>query len=345
MFKTLPIAVATALYFQAVHASEKPISFCTKGGCEEDSCPVALATAGTGYPNCVIYDSKDIFSEELGFPTAAHGAWKPFINVEEPNAGCTMMIKSPADTDMAGCGKLVGSFKHETCTNLAIHNTFMIQYCCGDVCGDALPGSRPSAKFRRALEGRGGGGGGVYLKYANGTIIPPSQEGIMKGSGPDSGKRSVLESVDLLPRGDKDKDEGKCKNWEPDSDMPNDPYTKPSDQSEFVYPSTTGGTTIQITHTRSQSWTHGSDMSISFADVVGFGTSISESFTEEESDSTTIEWTLPKGQDGKVAFTATLQCTRGTGKCDGKDFKGEICKPWKNGDGVLVGEYSVFVTN
>ena len=73
MLKTLPIAVATALYFQAVHASEKPISFCTKGGCEEDNCPVALATAGTGYPNCVIYDSKDLFSQELGFSTSAHG--------------------------------------------------------------------------------------------------------------------------------------------------------------------------------------------------------------------------------------------------------------------------------
>lgn len=77
MLKTLPFAVAAALYFQAAHASEKPISFCTKGGCEEDNCPVALATAGTGYPNCVIYDSKDLFSGGLGFPTSDNG----YVNV------------------------------------------------------------------------------------------------------------------------------------------------------------------------------------------------------------------------------------------------------------------------
>ncbi|PLB41873.1 uncharacterized protein BDW47DRAFT_122318 [Aspergillus candidus] len=343
MFKTLPIAVATALYFQAVHASEKPISFCTKGGCEEDNCPVALATAGTGYPNCVIYDSKDLFSSELGFSTSDHGAYAPFINVEEPNEGCTMMIKSPANTDIEGCGKLVGSFKQGTCTRLPIHSSVMIQYCCGYRCDDAGVELTRSAKFRRALESRGGGGGAVYLKYANGTLIPPSKEGAIEVPGPDTDKRSVFKSVDLLPRGDEDKDKGKCKDWKSDPDLKRDPYTKPSDKTDIVYASVAAGTTITITKTRSQSWTNGADMSISFADVIGFGTSISESFTEEKSDSTSIAWTAPKDQGGDVAFTATLKCTRGTGKCDGKDFEGEICEPWVDDDDQLVGEYSVVV--
>ncbi len=34
--------------------------FCTEGKCEE--CPVGLNNAGTGFPNCVIYNSKDVFS-------------------------------------------------------------------------------------------------------------------------------------------------------------------------------------------------------------------------------------------------------------------------------------------
>ena len=187
----------------------------------------------------------------------------------------------------------------------------MIQYCCGDNCKDAGVGLTSSAKFRRALESRGGGGGGgaVYLKYANGTIIPPSKEGPMKVPGLDSEKRSVFESVDLLPR--KDKDEGKCKDWKPDPDMKNDPYTKPAEETDMVYRGAAGGTHITITKTRSQSWTNGAEMSLSIADIIGFGTSISSSFTEEKSDSTSIGWDVPKDQDGDVAFTATLKCTRG----------------------------------
>lgn len=221
-----------------------------------------------------------------------------------------MMIKSPANTDVEGCGKLVGSFKHGTCTRLPIHDSVMIQYCCGDSCNDAGVGLKRSAKFRRTLESRGGGGGGaVYLKYANGTIIPPSKEGAMKVPGLDSDKRSVFESVDLLPR--KDKDEGKCKDWKPDPDMKNDPYTKPAEKTDIVYRGAAGGSQITITKTRSQSWTNGAEMSLSIADIIGFGTSISSSFTAEKSDSTSIAWSVPKDQDGDVAFTATMKCTRG----------------------------------
>lgn len=72
MLKALPIAIASVLYIQAVQADEKPLSFCTKGGCEDNDCPVSIATSGKGYPNCVVYDSDDIFPGQ-GFPTSDGG--------------------------------------------------------------------------------------------------------------------------------------------------------------------------------------------------------------------------------------------------------------------------------
>lgn len=216
-----------------------------------------------------------------------------------------MMIKSPANTDEEGCGKLVGSFKDATCTHLDIKKTFMVQYCCGNDCKDAGDGVKRSAKFRRTLDSRSGG---AYLHYPNGTVIPPSQESVMKmpGAASENTKRST-DDIDLVPR----KDKGKCKDWKADSDLKRDPYTKPSEKTDTVRRGAPSGADVQISETRSQSWTHGSDISLSVADIIGFGTSISESFTEEKSDSSSYTFHVPKGQDGDIAFTATMKCTRG----------------------------------
>lgn len=217
-----------------------------------------------------------------------------------------MMVKSPANTDEEGCGKLVGSFKHATCTHLNIKKSFMVQYCCGNDCEDAGAGLKRSAKFRRTLDSRSGGG--AYLQYPNGTIIPPSQEGVMKMPSPDFGNTQRSVNVgELVPREDK----GKCKNWKPDSDMKRDPYSKPSEKTDIVRYGAPGGSDVTITKTRSQSWTHGSDISMSVADIIGFGTSISESFTEEKSDSSGYTFHVPEGQDGDIGFTAKMRCTRG----------------------------------
>lgn len=53
-------------------AAESAFDMCTAGTCED--CPVSLTSAGTGYPNCVIYNSADIFSSDLGF-TASDGGY------------------------------------------------------------------------------------------------------------------------------------------------------------------------------------------------------------------------------------------------------------------------------
>lgn len=42
-----------------VAADGEPFSFCTDGKC--DDCPVSVSSAGTGFPECVVYNSEDFF--------------------------------------------------------------------------------------------------------------------------------------------------------------------------------------------------------------------------------------------------------------------------------------------
>ena len=40
--------------------AQDPFYMCTDNKCE--SCPSAISSTGTGYPNCVIYSSEDVFA-------------------------------------------------------------------------------------------------------------------------------------------------------------------------------------------------------------------------------------------------------------------------------------------
>lgn len=43
----------------SVAAADEPFSFCTDGKCGD--CPVSVSSGGTGFPECVIYNSEDFF--------------------------------------------------------------------------------------------------------------------------------------------------------------------------------------------------------------------------------------------------------------------------------------------
>lgn len=52
------LAMSAALAAQLVHASG-PFKFCSTNTC--DTCPVQVLDAGTGWPNCVVYRTDDVF--------------------------------------------------------------------------------------------------------------------------------------------------------------------------------------------------------------------------------------------------------------------------------------------
>jgi hypothetical protein len=68
---TFTIAVLSGLLARTVSAaSDEPFSFCTDNKCEQ--CPVNIASAGKGYPACVVYNSDDVFKNQ-DFPGSEGG--------------------------------------------------------------------------------------------------------------------------------------------------------------------------------------------------------------------------------------------------------------------------------
>jgi hypothetical protein len=69
---TVVIAIAPQLA-----GASGPFKFCKDNEC--NSCPVQVTDAGVGYPNCVIYSTKDVFGNIDGFPGSSSGLarfWK-----------------------------------------------------------------------------------------------------------------------------------------------------------------------------------------------------------------------------------------------------------------------------
>lgn len=43
-------------------AAQDPFYMCTENTCE--NCPSSVASTGTGYPDCAIYNSEDVFANQ-----------------------------------------------------------------------------------------------------------------------------------------------------------------------------------------------------------------------------------------------------------------------------------------
>ncbi|CAM1509817.1 Fc.00g001520.m01.CDS01 [Cosmosporella sp. VM-42] len=238
-FQATLSAAAFAAALQGVFADDPPFTFCKDNTCGD--CPVSITSTG-GYPDFVVYNSADIFTNQ-GFGGSTGGGLKTYLDVAQPDPGCTVIVKSPADTTVAGCGYEIGSFSQGGCAQLNLEKSFMVEFCCGR--GDCkAAGAKRSVKFGR--DGiAGGGAGGVYLKDENGTIITPSQVGPLQTPGRQSCKKN---------------------SWVPDAGK--EDYTRPADNTQIVLSGVSGPGSITITHTRSQSWTTTIGADFGFADIL-----------------------------------------------------------------------------
>jgi hypothetical protein len=46
----------------SIVVAQDPFYICTESKCE--TCPSAISSTGTGYPDCVIYNSEDVFANQ-----------------------------------------------------------------------------------------------------------------------------------------------------------------------------------------------------------------------------------------------------------------------------------------
>lgn len=91
------------------------------------------------------------------------------MDIAQPDPGCATIIKSPAGTDIVGCGTTIGAYSQATCSVQNLKTTFMVQFCCGSGDCDAA-----GAKKIRGIDyKRTASSTGVLIKDKNGTIIAP----------------------------------------------------------------------------------------------------------------------------------------------------------------------------
>ncbi|THY95088.1 hypothetical protein D6C92_04571 [Aureobasidium pullulans] len=312
--------IAIMALIGVVNAQYPPFSLCTAGGC--DDCPQTVTSGGTGYPQCVVYDSATVFASG-NLAAAETGGYTIFFDIAQPNEGCTTIVKSPADTQVQACGTTIGTFKNAACTSLNIKETFMVQFCCGQ--GDcaaagvsAPPGDKRDLVYR-VPSAEAGGLSAAMLMYQNGTIIPPAKAGPMPAS-------SRLDRRD------------DC-SYTADGQA----YTRPADNTQLVTKkSLTGPADVEISTSRTQEWSTSISAGVNILEIVS--SSVSFEFSESVTDSTSFTFPIPSGQTGRVGFTANLRCTKGTISCsDGSSYYGETCSPIKT-DGELDGTYAVIVS-
>ncbi|KAF7563715.1 hypothetical protein G7046_g414 [Stylonectria norvegica] len=308
-----------------------PFGFCKDNTCSD--CPVSVATAGTGYPNCVVYNTDDVFANQ-GFGGSAGGGFQAYLDVQQPDPGCKVIVKSPADTTVAGCGFEIASFSHGVCAELSLEKSFMVQFCCGIGDCDAA-GAKRSVKFGRDGIAQGGASG-VYLRDVNGNVIAPAQEGPPPGVTAVKTKRVADAPLDQVVK------RSRCKSnsWIPNPGQ--EEYTRPADDTQIVMTGVSGPGSVTITKSRSQGWSSTVGVDIGFADILSLGLSTTTTQSKELTDTSSRLFTIGEGQTGDVGFTAYLQCTTGHGNCDGGDVSGEVCFPYNEGGG-LAGQYAVVI--
>ncbi|KAH6641071.1 hypothetical protein F5144DRAFT_481645 [Chaetomium tenue] len=307
------VAWATSLALPLAKANV--YKMCKDNHC--DDCPVGITNAGSGYPDCVTYDSETVFYNS-DFPGSDGGGWRPYIEIPELDETCQFIIRSPAHTDMPGCGYPIASFSNPVCAVVNLEKTFMVQFCCGlgDYSSAGASKLRRSAKFGGAygwnerLDTAAASGGmySIVLRDANGTEIKPAQV----GPPPDSlsTHRSAPLQIDTAPAGVSTRQlhpRSSCSENSWTADDGYSEYTRPADNTQIVKTSVAGPADQQISTTRSQSFT--TSMNLGFADVLSLG--VSFEMTESYGDSESSTFHVPDGQSGDVGFTAYLICTRG----------------------------------
>lgn len=319
--------------------------FCKDEFCPEESCPF-YGNFNMEFPECNIYSTAGL--DDLGYEGTGSGMYDIWLNVPALDPGCHWILRSPASTDMVGCGYVAGTWANGGCDNVQLDDTFMVQFCCGaEDCAKAgvsvptvkrTPGAKTSPAHRRTLLA-GGGGAGLELFYKNGTKMEPVETGMPpEKRGLQTTPAKKAKKAFTLKRQD-DEEDPLCSGWNPEGNG----YTKPSPETQLVATGGSAGQEITISVSRTASWSTTIEVGASFGIEDIFGLSMSMSHTFEESIEETVQRTfqVPEGQQGDIGFTPYLYCEEGTGMCDGEDVSGEMCTPYKDGSGELAGLYHV----
>lgn len=291
-----------------------------------------------------------------------------FLNIFQPDDGCTVIVKSAASTNEEGCGYTIGQFQHAACVNVVLKKTFMVQHCCGiSNCIDAGTSAPDSTKMIRGLEHRRNlESGTTDVKKRDGQIIQSVRFGFIARK--QTPQRS--NSLKAIARRGDDKS---CKTYVPDGEI----YTRPADAPQILFTvrmplrkhplklssliclqgadGSTTGSEITITEERSvsQSTTFSAGINI---EVISASTEIS--FEETITNGKERKWTVPANQLGVVGFTPTLKCTKGkfspktlrstsgadtsqgSLECSDGTFEGETCTGFNEAD-EIAGTYAV----
>lgn len=132
-------ALSAAFVFHSAAAMVTPptdgnVLACKAQGC--DDCP-EQASVNEGYPECLIYQSADLGQGYAGKDGTGYSIW---WDSGTPNAGCQIIVRTPASTDLPGCGYYERGWSQAGCYYTSIQDSFMLQYCCGSGdCGAASP--------------------------------------------------------------------------------------------------------------------------------------------------------------------------------------------------------------
>lgn len=125
---------------------------CGENGCAGHTCGPEFGL-GTGYPNCVIYESGEVFAG-YGFEADVDG-YDVWWNSNEMDEGCRVIVRTPATVDVQNCGFYLTGWHNKGCYKTHLRNSFMLQFCCGTGDCDAAEPSVSTAQARvRALQGR-----------------------------------------------------------------------------------------------------------------------------------------------------------------------------------------------
>ncbi|KAL8706615.1 MAG: hypothetical protein Q9201_000362 [Fulgogasparrea decipioides] len=284
-------------------------------------------TKSTKPPLAVLIRTTDAQDRSPLLETAtqnAHGT-KVFLDIFEPDMGCSVIVRSPASTDIEGCGYVVGSFKNAACQAVTLKETFIMQHCCGSADCEKVGGLKTvrGIDYKRDLPTNG-----TEAKW-NGKVIEPAQVG-------EPPKKTVRrDSTPKLFRRD-----GDCKDYVPDGEV----YTRPADDTQVVATGVDGGTTgSEVTITTERTVSQSVSFSAGF-DIEIISASTEITFEESITNGKEKKWTIPAGQNGKVGFTPTLKCTKGSLQCKDGTSKGEACTGFEEAD-EIAGTYAVIATS
>lgn len=179
-------ALSAALLVHSTMARVTPpdngyVLACKGQGC--DNCPVATSI-NEGYPQCLIYNSADSLGQDFaGKSGMGYDVW---WDSGAPNAGCEIIVRTPASTDLPACGYYERGWKQAGCYYTAVQDSFMLQYCCGTGdCEAAAPAASVADAHYQMMHGNTSA---VSLKVGN--LVGESGKRSIEDFGDISWKRS-----------------------------------------------------------------------------------------------------------------------------------------------------------